>query len=141
MSLGPVEVLVVAFPENRFSGAILPELERLVESNTISIIDGLFVRKDADGTITFDELAALDGDAGALAGVLDRVEGLISDEDVEELTATLEPSSSAAVLVFENVWAKGLRDAIVDAGGELAANVRVPAAVVEEILATVPDDD
>jgi uncharacterized membrane protein len=141
MSLGPVEVLVVAFPENRFSGAILPELQRLVETDTISIIDGLFVRKDADGTTTFDELQALDGDAGALAEVLDRVEGLVSDEDVEELTATLEPNSSAAVLVFENVWAKGLRDAIVDAGGELAANVRVPAAVVEEILATVPDED
>jgi hypothetical protein len=141
MSLGPVEVLVVAFPENRFSGAILPELQRLVETGTISIIDGLFVRKDADGTTTFDELHALDGDAGALAEVLDRVEGLVSEEDVAELTATLEPNSSAAVLVFENVWAKGLRDAIVDAGGELAANVRVPAAVVDEILATVPDED
>lgn len=143
MSLGPVEVLVVAFPENRFTGAILPELQRLVESNTIAIVDGLFVTKDADGTTTFAELESIDDDdeVGALAEVLDRVEGLVSDEDVDELAATLEPNSSAAILVFENVWAKGLRDAIVDAGGEVAADVRVPAAVVDEILATVPHED
>ena len=57
------------------------------------------------------------------------------------MTNDLEPDSSAAVLVFEHTWAKPLRDAIVDAGGVLAANVRIPGPVVEEILASVPDED
>ena len=52
MALGPIEVLVVAFPGNEFNGQIIPELERLVESDTIALIDGLFIRKDADGTVT-----------------------------------------------------------------------------------------
>lgn len=143
MTLGPIEVLVLAFPENRFTGEIIPELERLVESNTISIVDGLFVTKGADGVAAFVELSEIgaDDDAAALADLLDRVEGLVSDEDVESLTADLEPNSSAAILVFEHTWAKPLRDAVVNSGGILAANLRIPGAVVEEILATVPDED
>ncbi len=143
MTLGPIEVLVLAFPENRFTGEIIPELERLVERNTISIVDGLFVTKGADGVAAFVELSEIgaDDDAAALADLLDRVEGLVSDEDVESLTADLEPNSSAAILVFEHTWAKPLRDAVVNSGGILAANLRIPGAVVEEILATVPDED
>ncbi len=43
----------------------------------------------------------------------------------------IQPNSSAAVLVFENVWATRLRDAIVGAGGRLVDNARIPAAVVD----------
>jgi hypothetical protein len=142
MSLGPIEVVVLGFPENRFTGEILPELERLVESDTISIIDGVFVTKDDDGATDFVEFDSLgDDEFGALAGILERVEGLVSDEDVEDLTASLPTNSSAAVLVFEHTWAVPLRDAIVRGGGELVANLRIPASVVEEVLAAVPDED
>ena len=142
MSLGPIEVVVLGFPENRFTGEILPELERLVESDTISIIDGVFVTKDGDGTTDFVEFDSLgDDEFGALAGILERVEGLVSDEDVEDLTASLPANSSAAVLVFEHTWAVPLRDAIVRGGGELVANLRIPASVVEEVVAAVPDED
>ena len=61
MALGPIEVLVVAFPGNEFNGQIIPELERLVENDTISIIDGMFIRKDADGTVTFVEFEEAGG--------------------------------------------------------------------------------
>jgi hypothetical protein len=44
---------------------------------------------------------------------------------------TLQPNSSAGVLVFENVWATRLRDAIVNSGGRLVDNARIPAAVVD----------
>jgi hypothetical protein len=66
---------------------------------------------------------------------MDRLDSLISDEDVAELAADLEPNSSQAILVFEHTWAKPLRDAIVDSGGVLANNFRVPGLVVEELLA------
>ena len=141
MSLGPIEVVVLAFPENRFTGEILPELERLVQSDTISIVDGVLASKDGDGTTTFVEFDSLEGDFAVLAGVLERVEGLVSDEDVEDLTASLPPDSSAAVLVFEHTWAIPLRDAIVRGGGELVANLRIPASVVEEVVANSPEQD
>ena len=140
MPLGPIEVIVIAFPENRFTGGILPELEKLVEAGTITIVDGLFVTKDVDGNTAFVEIGELgaDEDAAALAKVLDHAEGLISDEDVEAFTNDLDPNSSAAILVFEHTWAKPFRDAVVEAGGILAANVRIPGAVVDEILESVP---
>jgi hypothetical protein len=136
MALGPIEVLEIAFPGNRFNGEILPELERLIESNTISIVDGLFVQKDEHGDVVFLELEEVGADESVarLASLLDQIESLISDEDVAELAAGLEPNSAAAILVFEHTWAKPHRDAIVGSGGVLAANFRIPGLVVDELL-------
>ena len=136
MALGPIAVIVVGFPGNRFNGEIIPELEKLVESDTISVVDGLLVMKTADGEVEFVEFDQ-DGenaDAARLAGLFDQIDSLISDEDVDELAAGLEPNSSAAILVFEHTWAKPFRDAIVASGGVLAADFRVPGAVVDELL-------
>jgi uncharacterized membrane protein len=143
MTLGPVEVLVIAFPGNQFTGEIIPELERLVDNDTISIIDGLLVRKDADGEVSFIEFEELGGNADAerLAGVMNQLDSLISDEDVAELAASLEPNSSEAILVFEHTWAKPLRDAIVASGGVLADNFRVPGMVVDELLDALAELD
>ncbi len=136
MALGPIEVVVVGFPGNQFNGEILPELERLVGNDTISVIDGVLLSKDADGEVTFVEFDE-DGanpDAARLAALVAQIDSLISDDDVAELAAGLEPDSSAAILVFEHTWAKPFRDAIVDSGGVLAANFRVPGLVVDEVL-------
>jgi len=136
MALGPVEVIVVGFPGNRFTGTIVPELERLVAAGTIRVIDGLFLRKDADGSVTFVELDQIgpDDDAAVLAALLDQVESLISDEDVMHLAEDLEPNSSAAMLVFEHTWAKPFRDAIVESGGVLVADFRMSGLAIETLL-------
>jgi hypothetical protein len=138
MTMAPVEVIVVAFPGSAFNGAILPELRRLVDTSTITIVDGLFVRKDEAGALSWYELAEVDA---ALGGLLQRVEGLISADDVTELAADLEPGSAAAVLAFEHTWMRPLRDAVAGSGGVLLADIQVPGSVVEEILATVPDEE
>ncbi len=141
MALGPIEVLVISFPGNQFTGEIIPELERLVDNDTISIIDGVLVRKDADGEITFMEFEEMGGnpDADALANLMNQLDSLISDEDVMELAEGLEPNSSEAILVFEHTWAKPLRDAIINSGGVLENDFRVPGLVVEELLAELAE--
>lgn len=138
MTMAPVEVIVVAFPGSAFNGAILPELRRLVDTSTITIVDGLFVRKNDAGDLSWHELAEVDA---ALSGLLQKVEGLISADDVTELAADLEPGSSAAVLAFEHTWMRPLRDAVAGSGGVLVADIQVPGSVVEEILTTVPDEE
>ena len=139
--LGPIEIVVIAFPRNQFTGEILPAIGELVDSDTISIVDALFVQKDADGAVEYTEFEELseNSDAAFLTEVIDRIEGLISDDDVQELAENLENDSSAAILVFENTWVKPLRDAIVGAGGVLLESVRIPGAVVEEVLAALVD--
>jgi len=136
MALGPIEILVIEFPGSKFTGEIVPELEKLIASDTISIIDGLLVKKDENGDVTFvefDELGIND-DASRLAGVVDQLDALISDEDVEEWAAALAPGNSEAILVFEHTWAKPFRDAVVRSGGILGANIRLGGDVVEELL-------
>jgi uncharacterized membrane protein len=141
MALGPIEVLVIGFPGNRFNGAILPELEKLVDTDTINIIDGLLVLKDENGDVTFTEFVELGGDdeVALLSELLEESQGLISDEDIDELVSTLEPNSSAAILVFEHTWSKPFRDAVVDSGGLLVASFRVPGMVVDEVLAELAE--
>lgn len=140
MTLGPIELLVLGFPGNRFTGGIIPEIERLVEAGIISVVDVLMIHKDEAGEVTFAELEEDDGD-DPVARLSRMMKGLdlIGDEDVLEFAQALEPNSSAAALVFEHTWAKGFRDAIVASDGELVANFRVPGAVVDEVLAAVAE--
>ena len=141
MGLGPIEILVIEFPGSQFTGEIIPELERLIEGDTISIIDGLLVKKDLNGDVTFiefDELGIND-DASKLAGVVDQLDALISDEDVEAWAAELAPGNSEAILVFEHTWAKPFRDAVVRSGGVLGANIRLGGEVVDELLAELAE--
>ena len=99
MTLGPVSYTVVAFPGNRFSGGIAPEVEKLVSNGTVRVLDLVFVGKDEGGdTVSLefdqrDELAAfgdLDGEVG----------GLINEEDLDHVADQLPPGNSALVIVL-----------------------------------------
>ena len=142
MSLGPIEVIVAGFPGNRFNGKIVPALQSLVDREIVSVVDGLMIMKDDEGVVTFVELEEIgvDEDVAALSNLLAESNGLLSDEDVEEVAVGLAPNSSAAALVLEHTWAKPLRDAIVDSGGVLIANFRVPGLVVQEVLDALAEE-
>lgn len=125
--------MIVAFPGNRFQGKIAPALADLVESNTIRIIDLAFVGKNAEGEVVAFELSELDEEvrAGLENIVGGPVEGLFNEDDLAAAAEELDPDSSAALLVWEDVWAAELAQAIRDAGGELLDLERVPHEVVE----------
>ena len=136
MSIGPVEYMIVAFPGNEFKGEILPELARLQDTNTIRIIDLAVVIKDEDGKAEALEVSDLGSEfGGALANLLgNEGGGLLNEDDLMAAADELEPNSSAALLVWEDVWATKLRDAIVNAGGELWDLERVPGEVVQAAI-------
>jgi uncharacterized membrane protein len=134
--LGPVEILVVSFPGSQFTGEIAPALGDLVASGLIRVIDLVFVTKDDAGDVVGIELSDLDeATSGAFQPHVEEPNGLLADEDIEDLGADLEPGSSAAILMFEHVWATRFRDAVLDSGGELVAAIRVPKEVIDEVLA------
>jgi hypothetical protein len=138
--IGPVEYMIVAFPGNRFRGEIAPALADLVESNTIRIIDLAFVGKDADGNVVAFELSDLDADVQEGLGSLGEASGLLNEDDLMAAAEELDPNSSAALLVWEDVWAARLAQAIRDADGVLLDIERVPHAVVQEALAWAADN-
>ncbi|MFI5053053.1 MAG: DUF6325 family protein [Acidimicrobiia bacterium] len=135
MAIGPVEILVVSFPGNQFSGEIAPALAELVESGLIRVIDLVFVAKDAAGEVLGIELSDLDEAIGsAFTPHVEEPSGLLADEDIADLGADLAPNSSAAILLFEHVWATRFRDAVLGSGGELVASIRIPREVVDEVV-------
>ena len=58
--------------------------------------------------------------------------GLLSEDDLMRVAQELEPNSSAAVLVWENVWARRVAQAVREAGGMLVAFDRLPHDAVQE---------
>jgi uncharacterized membrane protein len=130
--IGPVDYAIVAFSGNRFRGEIAPALDELVKANTIRIIDIAFVGKDAEGDVVAAELTELDPDVQkSLESVGIEVQGLLNEEDLKEAAEGLEPNSSAALIVWENVWARKVTQAMRDAGGVLLAFERLPHEVVQ----------
>ena len=131
--IGPVDYMIVAFPGNEFRGEIAPALADLAEAGTIRIIDLAFVSKDADGTVAGFELSDVDEEVRrGLEALGLEATGLLGEEDLTDAAAELEPNSSAALLLWEDVWAAELAGALRQAGGELLAIGRIPHDVVME---------
>jgi hypothetical protein len=130
--LGPVDYMIVAFPGNDFRGEIAPALADLVESGTIRIIDLAFVAKDAEGKIGAFELTEIEPEVReGFENLGIEVNGLFNEDDLTAAAEELEPNSSAALLVWENVWAKDVAQALRDAGGVLLDFERLPHEVVQ----------
>ena len=140
MSLGPVDFFAVKFPGNQFRGEIVPALQELVDNGTIQIVDLTFASKDADGNVAIIELHDLDDDAYKLyESIVTDVNGMLSDEDVNMIASTLEPDSSAALMLFENSWARRFIESLENAKAEVVISERVPRVVINQLMAAQAD--
>lgn len=139
MTLGPIEVLMLRFPGNKFRGEIAPALADLIESGTIRVIDLLFAIKDADGALDVLELTDMEGDLSAFEPMTSELSDTLTEDDAQMLAHSIPNNSSAAILLFENTWAKSFVDAVVRANGEVVLNERIPRATVEALIAAKAD--
>lgn len=130
--IGPVDYAIIGFPGNQFRGDIAPALADLSAKGTIRIIDVAFVSRSENGDVEAFELTQLDAEVQAgLEAMGVEVSGLLSEEDMLAIGEGLEPSSSAALIVWENVWARGVASAVRGAGGQLLDFGRIPHDVVQ----------
>ncbi len=133
--MGPIDYVVIEFPGNRMTGEAFPLLLDLVDRGLIRILDLTFVRKDADGSVAGLEIADLTAEGlGELEVFQGASSGLLGEDDLADAAAVLEPGSSAAVLVYENLWAAPLAVAVRRGGGRLVASGRIP---VQAVLASL----
>ncbi len=140
MPLGPIDLLVVKFPGNKFSGEILPALADLVDGGTIRIVDCLVAIRDDAGDLAVVDFGDLDEDAiKALAISESELSRSLTEEDATTLASTLEPGSSIGILLYENTWATGVADALRNASGELVMHERIPRAVIDEMIASTTE--
>jgi uncharacterized membrane protein len=141
-SMGPIQMISLAFQGNRFKGEILPELERLKREGIVRIVDMVLVRKDSMGDVMVTTASDLDWDEavsfgayvgalagfaalgpdgierGAISGAAELADGHLFDEDdVFRVTQALPKNMSACLVLFEHLWAKPLLEAVDRAGG------------------------
>ncbi len=132
--MAPVDYLMVRFPGNKLSGKIVPELVDLEKKGIIRVIDLVFVLKDQDGKIMITEEKDLQGDARKAYDVLAKnANQYFYEGDVELLASGLPNNSSAALLLFEDVWALQLKQALLDADAELVDMGRIPPENLERV--------
>jgi len=131
---GSVELAVIAFPGSKFKGEIVPALADLVDNGVVEILDLVVVSKGDEGDVLALEISEIE-DGGMFDELEGEAGGLLSEEDLVAAGEVLEPGSTAAVIVWENTWARKLITAIRDAGGELVAHDRLDAETVNMAMA------
>jgi hypothetical protein len=132
-TMGPVDYLVVGFPGNKFSGKMVPELADLEKRNIIRIIDLVFVTKDNNGKLFVTEAKDLQGDAArAFSQMADNIQEWFYEGDIDSIASDLPNNSSAALLLYENVWAIKFKEELMEADAQLMAMGRISPDVIAE---------
>ena len=132
--MGPIDYLVIEWPDRQPSGEAAPLLVDLVDRGLIRVIGIAFLAKGEDGSVTTLDIASLAEQSESLKELAGASSGLLSEEDAGEAATALEPGSSAAILVYENRWAGPFAAALRHSGAQLVANGRIP---VQAILAAL----
>lgn len=133
MAYGPVDIVVIGFPGNHFTGGIAPAIRDLVASGTIRILDLLFIMTNDEGTVTSIRIEDLDSslDPG-LVDIEIAMPGSLDQDDADELLEDLPRNSSALLVAFENVWAARFVGEIAKANAVVIDHIRIPADAVAE---------
>jgi len=130
---GPIDFILMEFPNDRTDGSAAQALAELVEAGTIRLLDLVVARKEEDGTLEVIDIDAA-GDVSAFVQFSGARSGLLGDDDIQEAGSALSPGTTAALLVFENAWAAPFVAAARKNGGELVASMRIPAQDVIDAL-------
>ena len=133
--VGPIDYLVLEFPQAKITGEGMAALLDLVERGIIRILDLRFVVVGEDGSFTAVALADLDNDGKLDLAVFEGAQsGLLGNDDLAEAAKLVAPSTAVGVLVYENTWAGPFVSAMRNAGAEVIANGRIPADAVIAVL-------
>jgi hypothetical protein len=140
MTFGPIDLIALEFPGNRFKGEILPELFDLVDKGIIRIIDLVVIMKDQDGQVVVRELRELDAAHIDMFNPLHAdVSQMITRTDIDMIAEKLADNSTAGIMLIENLWAKKTQQAMLDADGRLVMFERIPHDVVEGALSDIAE--
>jgi len=131
----PLEYALIAFPDAKPTGKVIPELLDLAERGIVRFVDIVVIQKDQDGATSTLELNDLEPELYELFVPLgEHVSSLFTNDDLEIAAGKLPNGSAAVLFLWENLWMANLRKAIVDAGGELVERAQIAPEVVEEFV-------
>ncbi len=134
MAIGPLELIVIGCPGNRFSSEILPELNAIQQHGLLEVVDLLFIRKAADGTIAVLEVSDLDEEElAAFDPIKGNLTGAITQEDIVQLSSTIPADTSATIVLLEHLWLGRLEQAVERANGTVHIGGMVPPTALQQL--------
>ncbi len=140
LNVGPLQLVLVGFETtDRFRGDIAREMGHLRGRGLLRVLDARLVHRADDGKLTEVDLNPLIGDPPPQANPVAHLLGMngggsnggarpqeafhrtagFALEDLRRLTDEIGPGEYAAVVLVEHVWATGLRETVLEAGGRL----------------------
>jgi hypothetical protein len=136
MTYGPVDFLALEFKTDQLKGEIMPALLDLVEKQIVRVIDLVIVEKHEDGSHEAVEMQQMAPDLLSVFDPLQvEITGIIQVEDIDMIAEQMDNDTTAAVMLFENLWAIKFKDAVLRANGRLVMQERIHYQVVDETLA------
>jgi hypothetical protein len=134
MTVGPLEYIVIGFPDLVVDGSVAAEIAAVVDKGTIRIVDLVAIAKDAEGEVVIAELDTKDDPRYAgFAPLLTNRVGLFTAEDLLTIAADIPEGTGALVVLFEHAWAVGIKEALAAKGAVLLGRSVVPPEVLEEV--------
>ncbi len=135
MTYGPIDFIAIEFKTDQLTGESLPALLELVENGIIRVIDLVIILKDQDGVYQVLEIEELAPDVLAMFDPLEvEISGIIQVEDIELIAEAMEANTTAALLLFENLWAIKFGEAVTRSSGRMVMYDRIPFEVVNETM-------
>ncbi len=131
---GPVELYLVGFAGDRPDPGTLEAIGELIEGGEIRLLDLLVISRHEDGAVFVTEWEDVSEEYGFGTVELEAI-GLVADEDAKELAEGIPPGTSGALLAVELLWAKRLASRFAESGGVVLQTERIPAPVVNAVLA------
>jgi Family of unknown function (DUF6325) len=138
-TFGPVELFVIAFPQERIPESFRSSVLGVLAGGAVTLLD-LTVIHHTDAGLEVLELEMV-GDEVDLTSVELPAQGLIGDEDLESLADGLAIGTTALVLAIEHTWARSVVAAVQESGAQVIATERIPADVVNQVVALAQSDD
>lgn len=135
MTYGPIDFIALEFKTDQLTGESLPALLELVQNKIVRVIDLVIILKDQDGDYQVLEIEELAPDILSIFDPLEiQISGIIQVEDIEVIAGAMENNTTAALLLFENLWAIKFGEAVTRASGRMVMYDRIPFEVVNETL-------
>ncbi len=135
MTYGPIDFLALEFKTDQLTGEGMAELIELVEKEIVRVIDLVIVLKDEDGEYQVLEIEELDPETLAIFDPLEmEISGIIQMEDIELIAEAMENNTTAALLLYENLWAIKFGEAVTRSSGHMLMFDRIPFEVINETM-------
>ncbi|MEU8609229.1 DUF6325 family protein [Actinoplanes sp. NPDC048791] len=126
MAMGPLELVVLSFPAERFSDGARAALRHLPTEGEMTVVDVVVVRTDVAGRARAVELSEVPG----LRSLTGLTGGLITQVDVAEVAELVRDGTQALAVLLEHRWLHDLYSPLAVSQGRIVALTHISGAPV-----------